>query len=444
MCFLEGRLYTVEEFSSDWFREWKLAVYSVTDQGTVKLLDSLFLEGNLGYPRADHQSGRIYIPSGYMGVHVVAYNGSKLCRVCTLRCVEDAISLVVVTSSLLYVIDYAIKCVVMVDVANDMVIARFISVSYRTREPMRQAHGASIYPQLGKATTPSATVLATGSDTDAGALTSGLNTATVNQNRNRQYSPFTWSRTDDQTLSVHSTLAGGMDEFQSGRLFPSFESPHIDEPQCPRGNRRATASSINPDRAFDKLQWVAQSAQSSNMHPVDVVERRYVDEAKEEGNIETVYGVMQGGDTGECESDSIIVASLAKGDTGPRSFYSSDSRLQTGHLALLGETVLVSWDVGGTIKLYLYQRRNSAYSKAIPSPTGLESVSSMTTDNHSRFLICDRSSRRVYVLDHGGHLTNVIPVPGGKEPQDCAVVEGQLWVGCSSGDIMVLSSEKKL
>ncbi len=122
MCYYSGRLYTVE-----WRREDesdRLAVYSVSDQHTVTLLDTLDLEGDAYHPRVDRQSGRVYIPCESRGVCVVRYDGSKLVPVTTLRCVGDAYSLAVVSTDTLYVSDYSSDTVCLVDVTQDRVTHR--------------------------------------------------------------------------------------------------------------------------------------------------------------------------------------------------------------------------------------------------------------------------------------------------------------------------------
>ncbi len=122
MCYHSGRLYTVERPGED--RSCRLAVYSVTGQDTVTLLDTLDLEGDADDLRADHQNGQVYIPCTSSGVCVVRYDGSKLVPVTTLRCVRYAHSLAVVSADTLYVCDWNSKTVCLVDVTQDRVTAR--------------------------------------------------------------------------------------------------------------------------------------------------------------------------------------------------------------------------------------------------------------------------------------------------------------------------------
>ena len=242
MCYYSGRLYTVEKRKEDRIYRRRLAVYSVTDQDTVTLLDTLELEGDARSPRVDHQSGRIYIPCRYNGVCVVRYDGSKLVPATTLRCQGIADSLAVVSTDTLYVRNSNTVC--LVDVIQDRVTARL--------QPPREVG--------------------------------------------------------------------------------------------------------------DK--W------SSNM-------------------------------------------------------------------AVLGDTVLVAYDD----TLVIYRHGIPTADKLIPRPQGLRTVNALPTDHHSSFLVCDQDSRSVYVLDVTGNHTHTIPIPGDMKVHDCTVVEGQLWVGGNTRDIIVMSSQ---
>ncbi len=249
MCYHSGRLYTVEERWEDGSDRHRLAVYSVTDQDTVTLLDTLDLEGYASHPRVDRQSGRVYIPCEDHGVCVVRYDGSKLVPVTTLRCVGEAgrlHGLAVVSTDTLYVCDMDSRTVCLIDVSQDR-------VTHRLQRP---------WEVRGK------------------------------------------------TLQIMQIIA------------------------------------------------------------------------------------------------------------------------------VLGDTVLV----GYTSNLVIYRHGVPTPRKVIPRPQGLRNVLGLTTDHHSSFLLCD-GSMYVYVLDISGNLTHTIPIPGYRKPQDCTVVGEQLWVGCSNGDIIVMSSQ---
>ncbi len=95
----------------------------------------------------------------------------------------------------------------------------------------------------------------------------------------------------------------------------------------------------------------------------------------------------------------------------------------------------------GDDDLVTYQHGVPTYGKVLPRPQGLRSVTALTTDNHSSFLLVDDDSHIVYVLDISDNLIYTIPIPGDRWPQDCTVVGGQLWVGCYNGNIIVMSSQ---
>ncbi len=243
MCYYSGRLYTVEARRKDGSYRHRLAVYSVSDQDTVTLLDTLDLEWGPRHPRVDRQSGQVYIPSEDHGVCVVRYDGSKLVPVTTLRCVGYVYNLAVVSTDTLYVSEMASNTVCLIDVTQDRVTARL--------QPPQEVRG-----------------------------------------------------------------------------------------QMP------------------------------------------------------------------------------------------------GNIAVLGDTVLVMYG-----NLVIYRHGVPTPGKVIPRLQGQKAVSGLTTDHHSSFLLCDRRSRSVYVLDISGNHTHAIPIPGDRVPWDCTVVGGQLWVGCINGDIIVMSSQ---
>ncbi len=108
-----------------------LSVYSVTEQDTITLLDTLELDTDPDtdyycgrQPRVDLHTGKIYIPCWRDGVCVVRYDGNKLVPVTTLRCVKNAVSLAVVSTDTLYVCDWDSKTGCVVDVNQDRVTHR--------------------------------------------------------------------------------------------------------------------------------------------------------------------------------------------------------------------------------------------------------------------------------------------------------------------------------
>ncbi len=113
------------------------------------------------------------------------------------------------------------------------------------------------------------------------------------------------------------------------------------------------------------------------------------------------------------------------------------------YIAVLGDTVLVVYtgifDLGK--KVVMFRPGVSISGKVLPRPEGMGDVSGLTTDHHSSFLLV--GVRTVYVLDISGNLTHTILafIPGYRLPWDCTVVGEQLWVGCDTGDIIVMSSQ---
>ncbi len=108
------------------------------------------------------------------------------------------------------------------------------------------------------------------------------------------------------------------------------------------------------------------------------------------------------------------------------------------HMAVLGDTVLV---VYGGPSLVIYRQGVRTPGNLLPQTWGLWSVSDLTTDHHSSFLLCDGDSHSVYVLDISGNHTHTIPISGDRRPVDCTVVGRQLWVRCENGNILVMSSK---
>ncbi len=107
-------------------------------------------------------------------------------------------------------------------------------------------------------------------------------------------------------------------------------------------------------------------------------------------------------------------------------------------VAFLGDTVLVREGKD----LVVYQHGIPTPGKVLPLPKGLQlEVHKLTTDHHSSFLLTGQYSNTVGVLDVSGNLTHTIPIPEDRQPRDCTVVGGQLWVACENGVIVALSSQ---
>ena len=108
--------------------------------------------------------------------------------------------------------------------------------------------------------------------------------------------------------------------------------------------------------------------------------------------------------------------------------------------AVLGDSILVVYTGP---KLVLYKTGITSPGTVVTNPVGLQSVSSITTDGVSRFLLCDWKSRAVFVLDVRGVASYKINVNTDTEDgyvRDCTVGDKQLWVGCRDGDIVVMAA----
>ncbi len=111
-------------------------------------------------------------------------------------------------------------------------------------------------------------------------------------------------------------------------------------------------------------------------------------------------------------------------------------------LAVLGDRIMVMYMYGGPI-LAIYQCPYDSLDpiQVIPSPEDLNSVSAISTEARGHhFLLTDCKSRYMFVVDVKGNLLDTVNIEVDRYPCDCAVVGRQLWVGCSSGDIVFISS----
>lgn len=113
-------------------------------------------------------------------------------------------------------------------------------------------------------------------------------------------------------------------------------------------------------------------------------------------------------------------------------------RPYSSHIAVVGDLILVEY--AGPY-LVIYRHGIPTPGTLIPRPHGLQSVNSLSTDNHSHFLVSDGGSRAVLVLDLSGRLIHAIHIPQNRAPEDCIVVGEQLWVICRNGDIVVMSPQ---
>ncbi len=114
-------------------------------------------------------------------------------------------------------------------------------------------------------------------------------------------------------------------------------------------------------------------------------------------------------------------------------------------LAVLGDSVMVGY---GVSTLVIYRHSSPAPVRVIPHPAGLERVTAVSTDCHSNYIVTDSETRSIFMIDADGNLCHTVNIPhadsdADSRPQDCAVVNRQLWVGCDdlyNGDIVIMSS----
>ncbi len=108
-------------------------------------------------------------------------------------------------------------------------------------------------------------------------------------------------------------------------------------------------------------------------------------------------------------------------------------------LAVLGDSVMVCY---GRSTLVVYRHGSPAPVRVIPRPGGLEEVTAVSTDCRSNYIVTDYLTSSVFIVDADCELRHAVNIPHtDSEPQDCAVVNRQPWVGCGNGDIVIMSSQ---
>ena len=134
-------------------------------------------------------------------------------------------------------------------------------------------------------------------------------------------------------------------------------------------------------------------------------------------------------------TDDRIISTLDKPDTvrGDRPY----------SLAVLGDSVLVGY---GHSTLVVYRHGSPAPVRVIPRPGGLDHVRTVSTDCRSNYIVTDTRTISVFIIDSNGDLKHTVNIPDTSKYtngrlEDCAVVNRQLWVGCSNGDIVIMSSQ---
>ncbi len=106
--------------------------------------------------------------------------------------------------------------------------------------------------------------------------------------------------------------------------------------------------------------------------------------------------------------------------------------------AVLDDSVLMTYEGDS---LVIYENGVSSAGTMVTWPAGLHSVNGVSSDGVSRFLLCDWESKAVFILDVSGKMCGKINIDTDSWVEDCTVVDGNLWVGCSNGDIVVMSPQ---
>ncbi len=111
-------------------------------------------------------------------------------------------------------------------------------------------------------------------------------------------------------------------------------------------------------------------------------------------------------------------------------------------LAVLGDSIMVAYGYTDPT-LVVYRHGSPAPVRVIPRPGGLQELTVVSTDCHSlKFLLTDNVTNSVFVIDENGELHHRVNIDTESSTlSDCAVVNRQLWVGCYSGDIIMMSSQ---
>ncbi len=139
----------------------------------------------------------------------------------------------------------------------------------------------------------------------------------------------------------------------------------------------------------------------------------------------------------DCDSGSVSVVSVTNDTVTARLNKPEEVRDKVPrNTAVLGDSVLV-WYEGHN--LVVYENGVSRPGTMVTWPAGLQSVWGMSSDGVSRFFVC--GSNAVWTLDVSGKLCDKIDVDFNSEVMDCTVVDGKLFVGCYSRDIIVLSPQ---
>ncbi len=111
-------------------------------------------------------------------------------------------------------------------------------------------------------------------------------------------------------------------------------------------------------------------------------------------------------------------------------------------VAVVGDSVVV----GYSNTLVIYHHGNVSPVKVI-SHHGIQNTHIIGKDNHGHILLASwlHTDKPIHVVDAGGNLIHSINHPKidpGSGARSCAVVNGQLWLGCFNGEIIILSKDQ--
>ena len=121
-------------------------------------------------------------------------------------------------------------------------------------------------------------------------------------------------------------------------------------------------------------------------------------------------------------------------------------------LAVLGDSFIVSYAErddslvvyrhGSPAPIRVIEAAVPAPSGPLPPPSGPKPrVSAVSIDRHLHFMVTGLNRNCVLVSDGSGNLRHTVNVDTAGFTRDCAVIGRQLWVGCSNGDIIIMSSQ---
>ncbi len=114
---------------------------------------------------------------------------------------------------------------------------------------------------------------------------------------------------------------------------------------------------------------------------------------------------------------------------------------EPNNLVVLGDSVMVGYSGGCTVAVYHHGSPTPV--SVITHPEELYGVFAVfSTDWQRHFLVTNRESNRVFVMDTKGNLRHTVDIDTDSSAEDCIVVNGQLWAGCRNGDIVIMSAHE--